>query len=97
MERKVNNSGYVQIKINNKWYPEHRYIVEKFIGRELTEEEVIHHIDKNKQNNSINNLMIFPTQKEHAEFHIEFDKYRFNKRIRRIIASRWIGYKIIKS
>ncbi len=88
------NQGYIQIKIGLKWIFEHRLVVENFIGRELTKEEVIHHMDRNKQNNSINNLMLFKTQREHSSFHIYFEKYGFNQRVRRIIATRWVGYKI---
>jgi len=86
--------GYVQLKLGLKWIFEHRLVCENFIGRELTEEEVVHHIDSNRQNNSINNLMIFPNQKEHAKFHIYFTKYGFNQRVRIMIKERWQGYKI---
>jgi len=92
--RRINSNGYIQIKIEKKWYPEHRYIIEKFIGRKLLSTEVVHHIDRDKINNSLSNLMIFHNQKAHASFHIDFDKYGFNNRIRRMIAARWIGYKM---
>ncbi len=93
LDRRINSSGYVEIKIDNIWQLEHRVVVEKFIGRLLEVAEVVHHIDKNKQNNSINNLMIFPNANEHLKFHIYFDKYGFNKRTRKIIATRWKPYK----
>ncbi len=76
---------------------EHRLVVEKFIGRYLTKKEVVHHIDFNKQNNSINNLMIFKSTSEHISFHIYFNKYGWNKRVRRMIAERWKNYKNIKN
>jgi len=90
--RRINN-GYVQIKIGLKWIFEHRLVVENFIGRELTEKETIHHIDRDKANNSINNLMVFKSHKEHMSFHIYFDKYGFNQRVRRMIMNRWKDYK----
>ena len=34
---------------------EHQLMAEKKIGRPLKEEEVVHHIDENKTNNSLNN------------------------------------------
>jgi len=89
--RRKTKQGYIQIRLDFKWEFEHRLVVENFIGRILEPEEVVHHIDFNKSNNSINNLMIFPSQKEHSSFHIYFSKYGFNQRTRRIIQNRWIN------
>ena len=47
---------------------EYRLIMEKEIGRHLTTEEVIHHIDGNHTNNNINNLQIM-SQSEHFKLH----------------------------
>lgn len=47
----------------------HRVIAEKMLGRKLIKGEVVHHIDKNKRNNSPENLMVFKSQKEHAAWH----------------------------
>lgn len=53
------SSGYLQIKINNKqWMALHRYLIEKYIGRKLKKNEIIHHIDGNKLNNKLKNLYI---------------------------------------
>lgn len=90
---KINNGGYLEVWLEDGWYSQHRWVVEQFIGRKLTSNEVIHHIDFNKENNSISNLMVFANQKEHAEFHIYFSKYGFNQRVRRIIKDRWKKYK----
>ena len=89
--KKVN--GYIYIKLRNGWIQEHRYKVEVFIGRRLLNSEKVHHLDKNKENNSISNLMIFDNQREHMKFHINFDKYGFNNNIRRMIKNRWKFYK----
>ena len=32
---------------------EHRLVVERFIGRELTKKERVHHLDEDKKNNKI--------------------------------------------
>ena len=45
---------------------EHILIVEKNIGRFTQEHELVHHIDKDKQNNDINNLHLF-SGKDHKE------------------------------
>ena len=38
---------------------EHIYIAEQKLGRELTDLEVVHHRDSNRNNNSPSNLIIF--------------------------------------
>lgn len=60
---------YKSKKINGKKVDEHRWIFEKYLGRKLTKKEVVHHIDNDKSNNDINNLMLFPTKKAHTKFH----------------------------
>lgn len=39
------------------------------IGRYLTADECVHHIDLNPDNNSAGNLMVFASQSDHAKFH----------------------------
>ena len=47
----------------------HTYNMEKHIGRKLRDEEVVHHIDRNRKNNELSNLIVFPSQGEHIRFH----------------------------
>jgi len=47
---------------------QHRAIVERFLGRKLKSEEVIHHINGIKNDNRIENLQIM-TASEHAKLH----------------------------
>lgn len=49
--------------------PLHRVVMENAIGRYLNEEEVVHHIDYNKENNNISNLMLLKNASEHAKLH----------------------------
>ena len=53
---------------------EHRVIAEQMLGRPLKKGEVVHHIDGNCRNNAPENLMVLPSQKEHAELHARFNK-----------------------
>lgn len=46
----------------------HRVVMENHLGRLLLPEEVVHHIDENKFNNSIENLRIL-SKVEHAKLH----------------------------
>ena len=48
---------------------EHRLMMEKIIGRKLTTDEVVHHIDENRLNNSPENLQIL-TRAEHLRLHL---------------------------
>jgi HNH endonuclease len=64
--------GYVNILIpdhpnaNHKGYVrEHRLVMEKHLGRYLTEDEVVHHKDGNPSNNNINNLELYSKNSEH--------------------------------
>ena len=47
----------------------HRLVMEKMIGRKLREGEVVHHEDRDKRNNSPENLKLFASQAEHAAWH----------------------------
>lgn len=50
----------------------HRIVAEQKIGRALLPGEVVHHIDGNIRNNSPSNLMVFPSQIEHAAWHAKY-------------------------
>jgi len=53
----------------NGCIPEHRMIIENELGRFLSKEEVIHHIDMVKNNNKLDNLDLFKNNKEHFLCH----------------------------
>lgn len=55
---------------NGKNEREHRIIAEKIVGRELLSNEIIHHIDGDKRNNSLSNLIV-TTRAEHARIHVK--------------------------
>lgn len=46
----------------------HRHIAESILGRKLLPTEVVHHIDRDKQNNDPHNLLVL-SQAEHARLH----------------------------
>lgn len=52
----------------------HRNNAEKMLGRYLLEGEVVHHIDSDPTNNSLNNLMVFKTNRDHMLYHTLLNK-----------------------
>lgn len=51
-----------------KWKSEHRMIMEDHVGRKLSKNEQVHHIDYDKTNNDISNLYLC-SLKEHGDIH----------------------------
>lgn len=48
-----------------KYILKHRWIMEQFLGRYLSPDEVVHHIDGDPTNNDIRNLRLFDDQSAH--------------------------------
>ena len=48
---------------------EHILKAEEKIGRYLKDDECVHHLDHNRENNSKENLLIFHSQADHTRFH----------------------------
>lgn len=67
--RFVDIFGYAQVYAGGaKYKREHRDVMEKHLGRKLSEDEIIHHINGNTLDNCIENLQVM-TQSEHARLH----------------------------
>lgn len=52
------NNKYVSVKVNGKFVHAHRALAEEVLGRKLTTNEVVHHMDDNPKNNSVENLIV---------------------------------------
>lgn len=53
---------------------EHRYVMEKYLGRYLTADEHIHHINRDKLDNRIENLQII-SNSQHISNHMKGNQY----------------------
>lgn len=81
----ITKSGYKMVKApidhpkkNNKGYiREHILVMEQHIGRYLENDEVVHHIDRNKMNNDISNLQLM-TDYEHKKIHSKEERKKID-------------------
>lgn len=78
----VTTSGYISVyepTHPDSWKSsgsifEHRLNAEKMLGRRLTAEEDVHHLDEDKTNNHPDNLLVLE-KGQHAKLHGFLDKY----------------------
>jgi hypothetical protein len=57
--------GHPNASKHGSYVAVHRLVVEQHLGRYLDPSEVVHHLDDNPQNNSIENLQVFSNNGEH--------------------------------
>lgn len=80
--KRITKAGYVYVK--NDLHPyctkdgyvmEQRLVMEEKIGRYLLPSEHVHHINKNTNDNSPNNLSLFNSNSEHVSYHHSLGDY----------------------
>jgi hypothetical protein len=65
----IDNNGYRRFSDSDKLVS--RWAAEGKLGRELDNEEVVHHINRDKLDNDSYNLWVCEDQDEHESFHEE--------------------------
>ncbi len=75
-DRRYRREGYWMIRKADHpcatvdgYVPEHRYLAECAIGRYLSSDEQVHHINMAKLENRVENLAVLPTKGDHSRFH----------------------------
>lgn len=66
--RSVCPNGYIRVKTSGGWRYEHRIKIEKKLKRKLTFDEIVHHKNKNKKDNRLDNLAVI-SRSEHTKLH----------------------------
>lgn len=74
----IDTDGYRKIRVENHprkrnyngvvYIAEHILVMEKHLGRYLEKDEVVHHINRNRLDNRIENLQVM-THREHSKLH----------------------------
>lgn len=72
---KLNESGYLMYLDHGYWKYIHREVAEEKIGRVLSLDEHVHHINKNKTDNRPENLVVLK-----SNIHKTLHQTRFNER-----------------
>ena len=67
-----------------------RLVVES-CGRKLRRNEVVHHVDGNRENNDPNNLAIFKNQAEHMRVHVFLRRREKAEFLERMRSNFWGG------
>lgn len=74
--RTIKQHGYVEVYYpespmakKDGWVLMHRLVMSLSLGRPLTEEEVVHHINGDPGDNRLSNLQLFPNNTEHLKWH----------------------------
>jgi len=63
----INEKGYRKLRVDGKYQFEHRMVMEVFLGRKLTQDEQVHHVNGDRLDNRIENLQLFPNAKAHSK------------------------------
>jgi len=107
LHKKRNSMGYILSynKDSREYELEHRKTIEDYENRKLNKEERVHHIDGNKVNNDIDNLVACVDDREHQKIHhqsfsvikdlLALGVVRFNKKEKKYYLNHELNSKLI--
>lgn len=72
-----NKQGYIHILIDGIYRLEHRYFVQKLLGRDLEDYEHIHHLNGIKDDNRMENLKVVINKEHYGEIKCPKCQYDF--------------------
>lgn len=74
--RILDKDGYIWISEKGTQYALHRKIMEEHIGRKLTENDIVHHLNGDTHDNRIENLQLTTRSEHQAIYHKESQNNR---------------------
>lgn len=87
--RRPSGDGYIYVfapdhpnKNKDRQVFEHRIIMEQMLGRYLSKEEVVHHINGIGTDNRPENLRLFKSEAEHRKLHVKYRTRRKDGKIK---------------
>ncbi len=75
-ETRLGHDGYVLVKVvvgKGRWRAEHLLAMEASLGRPLTPEEIVHHVNAIRADNARENLYVCRDKSHHNDVHNSYD------------------------